>query len=436
MPEKSSQPKYVLLLFLIFAILILAGCSTPQGGAEKQDESIEGSGEPAHTDAPPENYQPPTHVIGIRQIEGVGEFYNIETGKPLVVRGVNYVFVPQNGSYNLLLLKVGVYNAARTRKDFNRLANNGYNTVRLFIDHCGSGSGCIGGANNQGLSGRYLDNMADMLAAANEAGIFILFTSNDLPDQGGYSEQANSQSGDDFAGYRPAYYLTAEGVKATQRSWADLLTGLHARGAPTGSVLGWQLLNEQWLFLDQPPLSLTTGMVTSTTGTYDMSIEAEKWRMVSEGLIHYIAEVKAEILKHDPTALVTMGFFAPGVAPDWYVETASLLAGSDLDFFDFHAYPGFEPFEELATAFGMKGYDAKPIVLGEYGSFRDVYPELDSGARAITKWQAISCELGFDGWLYWTYYPADESVGDRTWGFTDEGGYFLDLLSPINHPDP
>ena len=41
-----------------------------------------------------------------------------------------------------------------------------------------------------------------MMLAAQETGVFILFTSNDLPDDGGYSEEANRGSGGDFAVYR------------------------------------------------------------------------------------------------------------------------------------------------------------------------------------------------------------------------------------------
>ncbi len=379
----------------------------------------------------------PEHIIGVRQVDGKGEFYDRVTGETFVVRGANYVYVPNGGTYTTQLLKVGVYDGARTRQDFINLADKGYNSVRVFLDHCSAGVGCIGDSDNVGLNPAYLDNIADMLAAAQEAGIFIQFTSNDLPDQGGYAEQANEDAGGTFAGYRNSYYLTPGAVTATRRYWSDLLSGLRERSAATDHVLGWQLLNEQWMFLDQPPLSLNSGVVQTTTGSYDMSDPEQKRQMVSEGLIHYIAEVKAAILKQDPGALVTMGFFAPEIAaPGWYVETASLLAGADLDYFDFHAYPGFLSLGAYAEAFGMAGHDAKPIVLGEYGAFRHVYPDLLPGARTVTGWQSASCEYGFDGWLYWTYYPAAASVDDRTWGLTDEEGYLLELLSPNAHPDP
>ena len=380
---------------------------------------------------------PPEHLIGIRDAGNGGAFYQRDSGAAFVPRGVNYVFVPHNGGYTNLTLAVGIYDAARTRADFLTLTAHGYNTVRVFLDACNAGPACIGDADNEGLNPAYLDNIVDMLGAARESGLFVLFTSNDLPDQGGYAEEANAQAGPLFAGYRNSYYLTPGAVNATRRYWRDLLTGLTARRAATEMVLGWQLLNEQWMFVDQPPLSLTSGLVTTTTGTYDMANPDQKARMISEGLVYYIAQMKEEILLHDPTALVTMGFFAPQIStPDWYVETASLLQNADLDFFDFHGYPGTHTLLEHAEAYGMVGYTAKPILLGEYGAFRHIYPTLNAAARVITAWQADACALGFDGLLYWTYYPANSDVGDRTWSFVDEGSYLRELLAPATHPDP
>jgi len=385
----------------------------------------------------PTPYIPPAHKIAVRQSDAGAEFFNVETGELFIPRGVNYVYVPHNGGTSNLTLKIGVYDPDRTRRDFRALAERGFNTVRVFLDQCNAGPGCIGDSDNRGLNPAYVDNIADVLAAAQETGVFILFTSNDLPDQGGYAEQANAASGATFAGYRNSYYLTPGAVTATRRYWRDILTGLNDRAAATDRVLGWELLNEQWMFADQPPLSRTSGQVKSTTGTYDMADPTPKRHMVSDGLIHYVAEMKDEILAHDPTALVTMGFFPPKVvAPDWFVDTEPLLAGANLDFFDFHPYPGGMTVAQLGDVFGMTGYTAKPIIMGEYGAFRHTYSSISAAARALVNWRADSCATGFDGWLYWAYYPADISAGDPTWGFTDENGYLLDLLSPQNSPNP
>ncbi|MBN1304431.1 MAG: discoidin domain-containing protein [Anaerolineales bacterium] len=429
---KTTSP--LLVSSLVF-VLAFSACDQRPVDKAPVPAPVEAAGfQSAQTESPPVG--PAQHRIGVRNVNGQGEFYDKETNDRFVVRGANYAFVPLGSGYTNLLLKVGLYDPVRTRDDFRKISDLGYNTVRVFLDHCAQGPNCIGDQDNQGLNPEYLDNIADMLAAGKETGIYILFTSNDLPDQGGYSEEANTGSGAGFAGYRNSYYLRPHAVTATRRYWGDLLTGLVDRNAAFEAVLGWQLLNEQWMFIDQPPLSLTSGTVETTTGAYDMGDAEQKGKMVSDGLVYYIAQMKEEILLHDPTALVTMGFFAPEiVAPGWYVETASLLERSDLDFFDFHAYPGGPSLEEQAAQFGMPGYDEKPIILGEYGAFRHIYPDLESAARVLNTWAAESCQYGFDGWLYWSYYPANSQAGDRTWGLVEEGDYLLDLFAPINQVD-
>jgi hypothetical protein len=428
-----------LRLFLLVAF-VLASCNPLSPQTEPSRTLPVSTAAPTQTSANPSitsTSQPQAeHRIGVRQVNGVGEFYDKQTNETFIARGANYVFVPLGNSYTNLLLQVGTYDPQRTRADFAALANLGYNAVRVFLDHCNKGPGCIGD-DNGGLNPAYLDNIADMMSAGRETGIYILFTSNDLPDQGGYSGEANTGSGGNFAGYRNSYYLRPQAITATRRYWRDLLTGLVERNAAFDAVLGWQLLNEQWMFRDQPPLSLTLGIVETTTGSYDMSDPNQKTQMVSDGLVYYISRIKEEILSRDPTALVTMGFFVPEiVAPDWYVETASLLEKSDLDFFDFHAYPGGPSLQDHVKHFGMIGYETKLIMMGEYGAFRHIYSDIDSAARTLTQWVAESCQYGFDGWFYWTYYPANADVGDRTWSLVDEDSFLLDLFAPANQPDP
>jgi hypothetical protein len=72
------------------------------------------------------------HRIGVRQVGGVGEFYDKQTGETFIPRGANYAFVPAGGSYTNLLLRVNTYDPQRTRDDFSRLAGLGYNTDARF----------------------------------------------------------------------------------------------------------------------------------------------------------------------------------------------------------------------------------------------------------------------------------------------------------------
>ncbi|NLF74160.1 MAG: hypothetical protein GX573_00570, partial [Chloroflexi bacterium] len=214
-----------LVLALAAAALLVAGRSAAQGTAR--------------------------HRIAIRQVDGVAEFYDVATGERFVPRGVDYFWiVPVEGGFEDRVFGVDEYDAGRVRADFAMLAANGYNTVRMFLDTCSSGPGCMGRATGEGLNPAYLDNITEVMRIARDEGLFLLLTSNDLPDQGGYWELSNRGANRFFEGYRNAHYLTSYGVLAATRYWGDLMAGLAARNAPFDAVLGWSLLNEQWYFND------------------------------------------------------------------------------------------------------------------------------------------------------------------------------------------
>jgi hypothetical protein len=200
-------------------------------------------------------------------------------------------------------------------------------------------------------------------------------------------------------------------------------------------VLAWQLVNEQWMFAHEPPLSLTEGTVRTTTGTHDMADPEQKARMIAEGVNHYIAQMKDEILRHDPGALVTMGFFHHRAEPAWRTDPASAIAGSALDFVDFHAYPGSQPMAWYIDGLGLDAHPEMPVLLGEFGAFRHIHPDIEAAAAAPVEWQRLACEAGFDGFLYWTYRSDVPDAHASTWGLTDEDGFLLELLAPRHRPD-
>ncbi len=363
---------------------------------------------------------------------------------PFVPVGVNYFkIIPVGRGFEDRVFSPAVFDRTQVAADFARLATAGYTTVRMFMDSCSSGIRCIGAASGSGLNPGYLAIIAEVTHIAREHGLYLLLTSNDLPGQGGYWEQSNRGASVQFAGYRNAHYLTGPGVEAAVRYWDDLMSGLEDAGAAFDAVLGWSILNEQWFFADQPPLSLDSGVVATANGnSYDLADPAQKRAMTTDGIRYYIEQVAAQIRSHDPGGLVTMGFFSPQfpnetmIGGDWYVDTAPLLEDSALDFFDFHAYPGEDiDLPAIAENFGMVGYTGKPIIMGEFGAFVDRYPKLDFAAWTLQSWETRSCDLGFGGWLHWAYEQAPLAIGDATWGFVDEDGLLLDALSPARR-DP
>jgi hypothetical protein len=384
------------------------------------------------------------HRIATHRIYGIAGFYNRQTSQSFVPRGANYsILVPVLDHYENRLFAVGVYDHNRTQADFKALAATGYNTVRIILDGCTSGDGCIGSENGEGLNPAYLDNIADLMSLAKETNLFLLVASENLPELGGYRALADQGANQYIAEGRNAEYLTSAGIQAAQQYWTDLLTGLIARAAPFDIVLGWELQSEQYYPSDQAPFSLQDGIVKPANGkTYDMSNPAQKQALAEDGIRDYIDQVRQTILTHDPTSLVTMGFFAPDSPNPWregderYVDTSALLEDSTLDFYDFHAYPGMGlSISELAQNFGLSGHITKPILMSEVGANTWVYPQISDGVIAVQDWIAASCTVGFSGWLYSGYNPSPAGLLDATWGLVDDQNAILKALSPNNQPD-
>jgi hypothetical protein len=447
-------------LYFLAGLLLLA-CGLPSAVASPLPEptaseapagtavpTVPATGQPSSTPAEatesPAVDNPPEHPIQIRMSASGAEFYDTRTRATFIPRGVNYFWIVPSGSgFQDRIFQVGGFDPDRISADFATLAKHGYNTVRIFLDSCSDAPGCAGNPTGPGLNPDYLDNIAHTMLLAREAGIFLLLTSNDLPSQVGYWRLVDDATNEQFGPYRNAHYLTGPGVEAGRRYWTDLMSGLDERQAPFEVVLGWSLLNEQWYFYTDPPFNLTSGHVTTANGkTYDLADPAQHQAMAVDGMRHYIAALRQVILGYDPTALITMGFFVPDYPEpirqdDFrYVETAPLLAEADLDFFDFHAYPGEEPLSQLAINFGMIDYLDKPIILGETGAFVDRYASSDSAVQSMQIWLAQSCQVGFDGFLYWGLYRAPEAIGDASWSLLDDGGRLLEALSSTVLPDP
>lgn len=424
------------LVAVIFAVL-LPGCI----GLGSERRSTESPSPREGSSATTDRWVVPTHPI---VIEG-DRFVDIRSGTEFPVRGVNYFQVmPVEDHYADRLLASDVFDADAIREDFTRLAEYGYTVVRTFIDGCRVGRGCISQVGVDGLNGDFLDRLAELMRIAKETGLFLVLTSGDLPGGGGYTAIADAANSSTFPGYRNTIFLTTAGADAAAAYWDDLLTGLVEREADFDAVLGWAILNEEWVRSDQPPLSLRSGVVTGADGRpYDMAMAADRRQLVLAGVTHYTEAVASVIRRHDPTSLVTMGFFAPNfpnptsIDPILFVDTAPLLETTSLDFFDFHAYPGWGVgIESIAENFGLVGYSTKPVIMGEFGAWINRFDSADEAAVAMQNWVADSCSLGFDGWLYWGYFRADMRPDEVTWSFTDADARLLELLSPRHWPDP
>jgi Cellulase (glycosyl hydrolase family 5) len=387
---------------------------------------------------PPPSVPPAPHRLGVRIVNGTGEFYDRVTNDKFIARGNNYIRLgaqtTSSGGSQIYhsLFDPGRYDTNRVSTDFKRMHADGYNVVRVFLSQntIASASG--------GLSVDYLRNMADLLTQARANDLYVIFTLDWLPG-GRYGDILNGDCCDLF-NFMNIHFLSRSGLEANRAFFQDLVQGLVSAGAPMDPIMAYELRNELYFDADQPPLSLSKGMILAANGrSYDMSNPQDKKKMIDENLVYWIDYVRTAILQVDPTALVTVGFFQPQqpnptrAGDPRLVSTYPAIWQSQADFVDLHAYPGGDlDLKQLVENFGMAGFKAKPIIMGEFGAGEDSFASLDAAAKALMAWQVESCRYGFDGWLLWTwdldngeFYPA-----------VQDNGIIERVLAPGGRPDP
>ena len=439
--RKLLQTIVGLILLVSFAVGCSAVTSTP--GATYTPRPIPPTPTPTVTVEP--TPPPPEHCIGVRVVDGVGEFYDRVTGERFVPRGNIYTRLAEQVSdsgHTMLwhsAFNPSHYNPALADEVLLRMHSDGYNIVRIGVNNC-CRSDSLGDPVG-GLSSVYISNIVDFLRRAKANDIFVLLETGDLPKFGGYIELMDLTSWSaDFAG-NSASLLRPGGILAYTKFLDDFIGELIHQGAPLDAILAYDLAGEFFYDGNLPPFSLTSGIVQTVNGkSYDMAVEEDKQRMMDEGLVYWINTLREEILRLDPTALVTLGFFWPQkphparMGDPRVIETRPAIWESSADFIDLHPYPGWElTLPQYVDNFGMAGMEEKPIIMGEFGAARSSYASEAGAARALHDWQVESCNYGFDGWLLWTW-DTEEQV--EFYNALTGQGLINQVLSPANRPDP
>jgi len=386
---------------------------------------------------------PVDHRIQVRVVDGTGEFFDTVTGERFEPRGMNYnrFLTARDGSTLDLVLSTNAYDPATVDEDLAAMRAMGFNAVRVMLETCGvHTNGCITGADGK-LNPAYMDNVVDFLRRAEAQDMFVLVSSNTLPDDG-YWINATARLTDETFDSANNEFLNPEAVPIYVDYWRTVVQALVERDAPLGIVWGYELRQEHYFHLDYPPLSLDEGLVTTANGeTYDMASRDDKNRMVDEGLTYWADLIRTAIREIDPTALVTVGFFTPndpnpvrGPDATRFVRTAYFMANSTMDFFDLHHYPGNGVDDaDVWENFGIAGVEAKPIVLGEFGAYTPWFSDAAGAAAAMMQLQVESCEAGFDGWLLWSW--RGDNYTDLWWA-SDGDAEIARAISPVERPDP
>src|SRR5215469_5090084 len=389
------------------------------------------------------------HTIAVRRTaSGLAELYDRNTGQTWVARGNNFIRLASQTDYGgnstvyHSTFNTGLYDAADTENALKAMQASGYNSVRVFLNGC-----CIGSIGDPagGLSATYMANVADFLSRAQKHGIYVIFTQDWLPSTGGYdvtcpAPPASAPQIEDVN----AFNLCDGGIAAARRFHRDFVQSLIQLQAPLGAILGYELRNEYFYNSAYGPLSATSGLVTTANGsTYDMSDVTSRQKMMDDGLVYLTDQLRAAVIAVDPTALVTVGFFAPQGPVPYRIGDARLvsvypaMASSTADFIDIHYYVFLNDptFDQLMQNYGFVGYQQKqPVIMGEYGAFKNAAPTISDGATALKNGQIRGCGYGLKGWLLWTW-DTPQAATD-VWNATDGDGSINNALSPTSRSDP
>jgi hypothetical protein len=361
-------------------------------------------------------WEVPTQKVGIRVVDGIGEFYLTESDEGFVPRGNNLLFWDETGRNNSPEIPQ-VYDPEWVRTEFQTMTDLGFNAVRFMNGACPQ-QNCVTGSNER-FGDEYLDNLTEILQIAAEENVFIWLTSNDLPGDSYYAREAFGNEDADF--------LTTGNVRAYKEYYADFVGGLVDRQARTDMLMAFDIRNEYMYQMDTFPWSMTEGDFIAANGvTYDMASLDDRAALSEEGLVYWVNTMTDVVKSILPDVLVTMTTLTPNdvvsirdvsdprwiIVGDWYTDT-------NIDFHNIHGMgdPGNElEFYRLETG-------VKPVVTGEYG-VGFAQGDINLGAFIMGRWVERSCQAGFQGWLTWHWLDGIK------------GTEASDAVAPALNPDP
>ena len=245
-------------------------------------------------------------------------------------------------------------------------------------------------------------------------------------------------------------YLSDRYIRAKSLYFKKLVEAVkyaEPNGNLLSTVFSWELQNEVAIHANFAPFNKFTGSVKTADGkTYDMSDNDQRQLCWDNNIINWANSIADEIRKIDPSAMVSASVFSYQIAgkegPNGltghysdhrYPASLQPIVDSKLSFVDIHTYDTtMQPNYDLESSLNSSGFDKldktiKPFLMGEYGTFKDKYKNIQDAKNAMVKHKREMKRLGFAGDLFWTW---DTHSQKRIWDLTEEGEVLLKALRP------
>lgn len=379
------------------------------------------------------------HPIGIQLGANGYEFYNKNTGAVFIPRGNSYTrlemlktpFSPNAPGIVHALFYPPYYDSVRIETALSQMQSDGYTVVRVFLEPALDGN-----PNGSGLLSSYMANVADFLTRAKNHNLFVILDLGFLPEVGGYYAGGTDPQLQNLNWH----YMSSQALEDKKRYVTDVITTLQALHAPLDIIFAYNIMGEQTFLANVPPLSLTSGTVTTIAGTYDLS-KTDKNTMMDDNLVIWIRETRAAILAVDPSALVTIQFVPPSVYTKVnndsnsvsrpFVAYTTLNGNPIIDFVSLSLYPTWGiPISTLLSDVKIPANAHIPTIILEEGVAKDSqHQDVQAVATQLRDWQISSCPYHIQGWLHWTW-DTTEQQNPMWWTAAESNGYIEKFLSP------
>ena len=377
--------------------------------------------------------------------------------KTVTLRGANYIRLGGVPPYHSTF-SAADYDRSRFLSSMSQLNADGYNVVRVFVDHRPTW-GIAGAPGSQApLDESYVGRLAQFVADAERSGLYTIITLENLPANVYF---ANLTRG--LPPGRNAQFLTQAGASAWIAYCEALAKALGTTLEPRAvDAVLVSLSNEFFLLGDAWPFDATSGSAATAAGTFDMGVAADRQQAADANTGAWADGCRSALRAHLASTLVTVGVFTfaavhkagpDGLRPADCEQADDCrfparpywLSRSTLDFLDVHIYQADGDEATLGANLETEEWDevnpSKPVLMGEFGCLGGVagggwYADAAACAPHVAELQRTSCAFGFVGWLFWTYDTDDVDEQPEWFSMVDEEGAIGAALAPKARPDP
>ncbi len=361
-----------------------------------------------------------------------GQFYNPVDNEAFVSVGFNYARItphPQNASVGWHAnFEPGRYDAEASESMLQHLAGDGFNTVRVFIDHLPE-RGIDDGRN--GISPVYFENLCDFIDRARRNGIYVVLITVYMPDWEDLKDEPDAAA----VRWRGVnrLFMDPKMIRIKANYLKTLMQALEsADPRHLSTVLAVDIVNEGAFDTSGFPLD---GGVVSYPGPCGAQFNLNDWlsrkALLDAWTKEWTNECVRAIKSVAPDMLVYVSIFTPDIIGrgdrfDIFKLDAIenrlpfdplVILESESDFLGIHFYGGnareFEReldslhFPMLRRFAEMTG---KPMLVGEFGAIKHRTGAIEESALWMGDlFQKMIADHGFQGALYWTY-DSDEQA--------------------------